>query len=213
MKQFFNLLFLSILISLASCSEKIENTVLPKPPADSTVVTNGLPYYINITIGDTTLVLKNDTDNVGNGVYKQQFGACSGGETTTFTSYFAYVSDTSRKELIAFGLTNCVNDTANGINDSTYYVSSFPLEISYPDTSTAFINYLDADSVLWSSAMGQNGLSPQVSHSFNVSQVNRNLDGISNLMITGNFTGWVYNLNGDSLLVSRAEFYSRAWAL
>lgn len=213
MKQITLLSFIAFIFVFTSCSEKIQNTALPEPPADSIYVTNGLNYFLDIKIGDSTLLFENNKNNVGNGVFKDNFGPCSGGNTTTFTSYFAYVSDTTRKERVFFGLTNCVHDSANGFNDSTYYEFSFPVEITYPDTSSAFINYLDADSVMWSSSLGQNGLSPQVTHMFNITNVERNLDGLANLQVKGNFTGWVYNANGDSLLVSKAEFYTRAWAL
>jgi len=196
-----------------SCSKKIENSLPPEIPADSIIVTNGFDYYIDITVGDTSMLLKNNENHVGNGVFRQDMGACSAGNQTIFTSYFAYVSDTTKKEWIGFGLSNCVSDSANGISDSTYFVFSFPIEIVYPDTAVAFINYMDANSVLWSSGIGTNGLSAQSSHTFDITEVTRNFDGFSALKVRGSFTGWVYNDNGDSLLVSKAEFYTRAWAL
>lgn len=196
-----------------SCGDKMENSLPPEAPVDSIIVTNGFDYYIDITIDDTSMVLENNVNHVGNGVFREDIGACSSGNETKFSSYFAYVSDTTKKEWIGFGLANCVHDTANGITDSTFYVFSFPMEIAYPDTAVAFINYMDADSVLWSSGMGANGLSAQATHSFNITEVTRNFDGFSALKVKGNFTGWVYNIAGDSLLVSKAEFYTRAWAL
>ena len=213
MKHIFLLFFVAILTSFVSCKNKVENSLPPEPPVDSIIVTNGFDYYIDITVGDTSMLLENNVNHVGNGVFKQDVGSCGGGNEFKFSSYFAYVSDTTKKEWIGFGLANCVNDTADGITDSTYYVFSFPVEVTYPDTAVAFIDYLDADSVLWSSSMGANGLSAQSSHLFNVTEVTRNFDGFSALKVKGNFTGWVYNANGDSLLVSKAEFYTRAWAL
>jgi hypothetical protein len=213
MKNIFGLFFVAILTSFVSCGDKVENSLPPEPPVDSIIVTNGFDYYIDFTVDGISMVLKNNENNVGNGVFKQDFGSCSGGNETKFSSYFAYVSDTTKKEWIGFGLANCVHDSANGITDSTFYVFSFPVEIANPDTAVAFINYMDADSVFWSSSLGSNGLSAQSSHLFNVTEVTRNYDGFSALKVKGNFTGWVYNGTGDSLLVSKAEFYSRAWAL
>jgi hypothetical protein len=213
MKNIILLIFSISLIFTISCKKKIDASFPPPQPKDTMIVVNDFDYYINATIGGTKLNMKSNVNNVGNGVFKEDLAPCGLGSTMKFTSYFAYVSDTSKKESISFGLTNCIHDTSNGTNDSTYLKLSFPMEISYPDTSIAFINYIDSDSVFWSSSLGKNGLTPQASHSFTVTEIDKNFDGFSTLKVKGSFSGWIYNVNGDSLLVSAADFYSRAWAL
>lgn len=211
MKYIFVLLVSIGLASFMSC-EKVETSVPPALPADSIIVTNGFDYFVSATIGVVPLNMQNNVDSVGNSVLREDLGPCGVGTNTLFTSYFAYVSDTSRKQWIAFGLENCVSDTADGFSDSTYLVGSFPIEISKPDTAKGFINAMDADSVFWSSSLAPNGLAAQVSHSFNVTEVTKSYDGTSALLVKGNLSGWVYNLAGDSVLVSVSDFYSRAWA-
>lgn len=212
MKQIIVLLFSIALIFTVSCKKKIDTSVPPPTPEDSMIVVNDFDYYINATIGGATLNMKSNINNVGNGVYREEISTCGLGNTVKFASYFAYVSDTAKKEWISFGLTNCVADTANGTNDSTYIKLTFPMEVNYPDTSIAFINYIDSDSVFWSSSLGPNGLGAQATHAFKVTEVTKNYDGFSALRVKGNFSGWIYNASGDSLEVSSADFFSRAWA-
>ena len=198
------------ILSIYSC-EKVDNT-LPEPDVqDSIQVVNGFDYFVSATINGTALNMLNNVDNVGNGLVRTELAPCSNGNSTRFTSYFGYVSDTSRKELIAFGLTNCVSDTANGFSDSTYVVGSFPIEIGNADTAVGFISYRDMDGVLWTSSMGPNGLAAQSSHMFNITEVLACYDGIAALKVRGSLSGWVYNVDGDSVLVNVSDFYTRAW--
>lgn len=212
MKYFLALLFSVFILSFFSC-EKVENTLPDVVVQDSNVVINGLDYFVNATIGNSSLVMQSNVNNVGNGILRDNITPCGVGVTTRFTSYFAYVSDTTNKEWIGFGLTNCVNDTANGFSDSTYVVGSFPIEISVPDTASAFIMYMDSDSNLWSSAISANGLLAQASHSLNITEVTACYDGVAALRVRGNLSGWVYNLTGDSVLVTVNDFYTRAWSI
>lgn len=212
MKYIILLLVSVSVIFTMSCNKKVDTSLPPPQPEDSMVVVSDVDYFINATVGGTALRMKSSVNNVGNGVFREDQGPCGLGNTMKFTSYFAYVSDTSKKEMIGFGLRNCVSDTADGLNDSTYLKSSFPIEISYPDTSIAFINYIDVDSVFWSSSLAPNGFSPQSTHSFTITDVAKNYDGFSALEVKGSFSGWVYNASGDSILISNASFFSRAWA-
>jgi hypothetical protein len=198
------------LASFMSC-EKVDNSVPSAIPPDSIIVSNGFEYFIEGNIGGVPLAMYNNVDDVGNSVVREELNACGFGIETKFYSYFAYVSDTSRKQWITFGLTNCVADTADGFSDSTYYVGSFPIEINDPNKSIGFINYMDADSNLWTSSGGPNGVGAQATHMFNVTEVTKSYDATSALRVKGNFSGWVYNTNGDSVLVSATGFYSRAW--
>ncbi|MFT4753170.1 MAG: hypothetical protein ACI85Q_000708 [Salibacteraceae bacterium] len=211
MKYIITLLSLLVFFAFPAC-KKVENSLPLETPADTVIVTNGFSYFINANVGGTPIVMYNNIDSVGNGVWRENTSACGAGVNAVFTSYFAYVSDTSRKQWISFGLKNCVADSADGFSDSTYYVGSFPVEISKPDTAHAFINFMDVDSVLWSSSVSPNGLNAQATHSFNVTEVIKNYDSISALKVKGNLSGWVYNATGDSLLVNITSFYSRAWA-
>ena len=199
------------LLSFLSC-EKVENTVPPEKAPDSIIVTNGFDYFVNASISNVGWVMHNNVDNVGNSVIREEFGACGFGDETEFMSYFAYVSDTTRKQWLGFGLTNCVHDTADGFTDSTYYVNSFSMEVPVTNEPVGFIKYMDADSNFWSSSQGINGNAAQIPHSFNVTEVIKNYDGIAALQVKGNFSGWVYNVAGDdSLLIIVSDFHTRAW--
>ncbi len=210
MKYTLALLASVFVLSFYSC-EKVDNSLPIEPVQDSIRVVNGFDYFINATVDGSSLNMLNNIDNVGNGLIRTEIGPCSNGNSTRFTSYFGYVSDTARKELIAFGLTNCVNDSTNGFTDSTYVVGSFPIEIGNADTAVGFIYYMDMDSVLWTSSMGQNGLAAQVSHTFNVTEVQPSYDGIAALRVRGSLSAWVYNIDGDSIQINVSEFYTRAW--
>ncbi len=198
-------------VSFYSC-KKVENSLQEVVVHDSSRVVNGFEYFVNATIGNSTLIMQSNLDHVGNGVLRDELAPCGLDIATRFTSYFAYVSDTTRKEWLGFGLTNCVNDTANGFSDSTYRVGSFPIEVSFPDTASGFILYMDSDSNLWSSAWSTNGLLAQVPHTFNITEVTPSFDGIAALRVKGNLSGWVYNVNGDSVLITVNDFYTRAWS-
>lgn len=198
------------LTSIMSC-QKVDNSVPEPVPEDSIVVSNGFEYFISSDVGGSALVMYNNIDSVGNSVVREDVNPCGFGVNTRFHSYFGYVSDTSRKERISFGLENCVHDTADGFSDSTYFVGSFPIEINDPDLASGFILFIDSDSVLWSSSAGPNGLGAQSSHKFVVTEVTKSYDGISALRVKGNFSGWVYNPGGDSMLVQCNDFFTRAW--
>ena len=210
MKNIFGLLFLSIMTCMMSCNNKVALTTPGELPPDSIIVTNGFDYFLYFTVDGNSFQMKNNVDHIGNGVLKQELGPC--GVDMKFTSYFGYVSDTARKEWLGFGLKHCTNGGAIGLSDSTYRILNFPIEINRPDTAIGFIEYNDANNVLWSSAVSPNGLTAQLSHYLNITQIEVNYDGLSALKIKGSFSGWVYNANGDSLLISNAEFYSRARA-
>ncbi|MGB0805180.1 MAG: hypothetical protein ACPGRC_00730 [Salibacteraceae bacterium] len=197
--------------SFMSC-EKVETSVPKEAPADSIIVSNGYEYFIEGKVGGVPFSMHNNVDSVGNSVLKEELNACGFGAETKFYSYFAYVSDTSRKQWVAFGLSNCVADTADGFTDSTYYVGNFPIEINDPDKASGFINYMDPDSNLWTSSGGPNGLGAQVSHNMNLTEVTKSYDATSALRVKGDFSGWVYNASGDSLLVEATGFFTRAWS-
>lgn len=212
MKHFIGLLFLTSMAFIMSCNNNVEITTPDEPLPDSVIITNGFDYYLNFTAGGTSFQMKNNVNHIGNGVLTQELGPCGIGYNAKFTSYFGYVSDTSRKEWLGFGLKNCVSGTTLGNSDSTYRVLDFPIEINRPDTAIGFIEYHDANNVLWSSSASPNGLTAQLTHALKITEITTNYDGISALKIKGTFTGWVYNVDGDSLLIANAEFYSRAWA-
>lgn len=210
MKHSLTLILSVFIVSFYSC-EKLDNTVPETPVQDSIEVINGKEYFIQGLVGDSTIFMKANTDNVGNGILKEELTSCGLGIQTQVTSYFAYVSDTTRKEWVGFGLNNCVSDSADGFSDSTYIPGSYPMEISLLDTASSFLLFMDRDSSLWSSALGQNGLIAQMGHGMNISEVTPCYDGIAALRVKGNISGWVYNIDGDSMLITVSDFYTRAW--
>jgi hypothetical protein len=212
MKNLILIIFTTALMFTVSCSEKV-NISTPEPAAsDTNIVSNGFDFYLNYTVNGSTVQMKNNVDHVANGVNREDVSPCAFGNNVKFTSYFAYASDSTRKDWLAFGLSNCILDGGNGVNDSTFKVFTYPIEIYQQGAAIGFILYNDPNNVLWSSSLSPNGLDAQKPYSISISEVAKNFDGFSALKVKGEFSGWVYNLNGDSLLISDASFYSRARA-
>ena len=209
--------FSSIYFSACNSRLDISNPVII--PADTIVITDG-GYYLNATIGNRVFNFRTKNSQTANGVFKDVLGPCISGnhDSTQYSSYFSNVADSGIKEVISFGLIHCVPSDANGYRDSTYLAGTYPIENTKVDTipvdtARGFINYLDSENVLWSSGLTTKGYGAQKNHSFIITSVQANYDINAALNVTGTFTGWVYNGLGDSLLVSNAKFYSRAWAL
>jgi len=216
MKYLYITLFGLTILYLSSCNRELAVSAPEIIPIDTVGVLAGNEFYLTITVGDTTMSFRTSRKKDATGTYKEVVGACVfGNDSTQFHSYFSRVADTNHNEIVSFGLINCVDANANGYRDSTYVrETSYPMG-DYPDSTTnvkAFIQYVDSDEMVWSSTLTTKGPGAQKNHKFNLLTVSaaNYVDAIFD--ITGDFTGWIYNGTGDSLLVSKATFRSKAWA-
>jgi len=216
MKYIYTILIGITILFYSSCNDSLEVSGQEIIPIDTVDVLTGKDYYLTIVIDDTSLSFRSSRVNQGTGVYKQVLGTCiSGNDSMQFVTYFSRVADTNHNEIVSFGLINCIEANANGYRDSTYVEGVYPIG-DLVDTTTnvkAFFEYIDSDSVLWSTTLTTKGYGAQKNHPFNLTKVTTNYQIDSIFEIEGDFTGWIYNGIGDSMLVSRAVFYSKAWAI
>jgi len=216
MRYIYIALFGLTILFTTSCTRELEISAPEIIPIDTVDVLSGNEFFLTVSIGDTTMSFRTSRKKEATGTYKVVVGTCAltGEDSVQFYSYFSRVADTNHNEIVSFGLINCVPPNANGYRDSTYVrETTYPMG-DYPDTTTsvkAFIEYIDADSVIWSSVLTTKGPGAQKKHSFVLETVSvaNYVDAVFD--ITGSFTGWIYNGTGDSLLVSRATFRSKAW--
>lgn len=216
MKYIYIILIGFTILFYSSCNDELEVSGPTITPVDTVGVITGKDYYLTVVIGDTSLSFRSSKANQGTGVYKQSLGTCIlGDDSMQFVSYFSRVADSNHNEIVSFGLINCAASNANGYRDSTYVEGEYPIG-DLVDTTTnvkAFFEYLDADSVLWSTMLTTKGYGAQKKHPFNLTRVKTNFHVDSVFDIEGDFTGWIYDGTGDSMLVSTGVFYSKAWAI
>ena len=219
-KYLYIVLLGAIIIHVSACNDSLEISNPAPVVVDTTGIISEQDYFLSITIGDTSMNFNTKSIDVANGVFKSVLGPClfTGFDSTQYSSYFSKVADTNHNEIVWFGLVNCVPPNANGFADSTYVVGSYPMENTVVDTipvdtARGFISYLDKDSVMWSSSFAMNGPRAQQNHTFNLTRVEVNYGVDAVLNIEGDFSGWIYNVDGDSQLVSAAKFNSKAWSL
>lgn len=216
MKYIYSILIGCTILFYSSCNDELEVSAPEIIPVDTVDVLTGKEYYLTIVIDDTSLTFRSSRPKQGTGIFKESLGTCiSGNDSMKFSSYFSRVADTNHNEIVSFGLINCITPNANGYRDSTYVEGSYPIG-GVVDTTTnvsAFFEYLDSDSVLWSTMLTTKGYGAQKNHPFNLTEVKTNYYIDSVFDIKGDFSGWVYNGTGDSMLVSKAVFFSKAWAL
>lgn len=206
-----------VLVSLFSC-EKLENSVPePVPELPINVITRN-DYFLELTLVDSATRIVKWESQINGGVNytnKQMNGICGNNKTlVSYSSSFANSGDTNNVESFSFWTTKCVSDTANAFFDSVYQEMSYPVQFSYGDSINSFqFTYLDSDTMLWMSD-GSSWVndSAQLDHSLTITEVTKSYDALSALEIRGSFTGWLYNIDGDSQLIREATFFSKARA-
>ena len=104
----------------------------------------------------------------------------------------------------------CVNiDSLSDINkiDSVLVLGSYPYYPKFKNNRTVLLEYIDDDSVVWSSALGGNTSSYA---SFQLSAIVNNVyDNNSKKIGFGKFEGFLYDGQGDSLKIRNGQFKGR----
>ena len=122
----------------------------------------------------------------------------------------AYIVPNKLEESIYIDIRGCVNNdslTDSNIVDSVLVVGPYAYYPKMKDNRTAIVKYIDADSVLWSTAFGGNESSFS---RFELSAVISNdRDTYSEKIAFGKFEGYFYNGKGDSLKIKSGQFKGR----
>lgn len=210
MKQTFHLLLVTLLTTQLSCS-KIEPSVpAPLQELPENVVNNN-SYFMQFTAGGVVNRWESQVNGVANYTDKQFLGMCSKGSKYQYASNFAHIADTNYMKAFTFYTSICHADSGTAFLDSTYYKGEFPVQIDYGDSINSFsFTFLDSDTVLWQSDLAPNNFSAQSQHMVRIDTVGICYDGSAALEVGGTFSGWLYNLNGDSIALTNGSFFTKA---
>lgn len=211
-KSIFGALVAVIILFFYSCETdeaiaKYENPNL----TDTTGVNVSLDLFISGELDNIPFHLYNGTDGYSNWAISGEDGFCTSDPNKFIQTHStAFLKPSKREESFFIDIRGCVNnDSLQDINkiDSVLVVGPY---VYYPkDTEgrSAIIRYIDADSMLWSSAFGGNTSSFV---KFELSAlVNNNQDTFSQSIVYGKFEGYLFNGFGDSLRLKSGQFKGR----
>lgn len=179
--------------------------------SDTTGSNIGQDLFISGEIDNIPFTLFNGKNGYSNWTISNEDGFCMGAPNKFVQIHTtSFIIPSALKTSLYVDIRGCVNvDSVQNINkvDSVLVVGEYDF---YPKNDTgrsAIIRYIDADSVLWSTAFGGNVNSFA---RFELSAIIENgYDTYSKKIAFGKFEGYVYDGKGDSLRVKLGQFKGR----
>lgn len=211
---FKNLVVGMVLTSLFMIScESDESLEKYQNPNQSDTTGNNLKVdlFVSVEIENVPYNFVNGINNYSNWTLSEKGGICFPDSNRFHQSHVtSFIVTSKMQESIYIDILGCVNnDSASNINviDSVLVVGPYPYYPTSKDFRSAVVKYIDADSVLWSTAFGGNKSSFA---NFELSAISPNdFDAFSEKIAFGKFEGYLYNTLGDSLKIKNGQFKGR----
>ena len=167
--------------------------------------------FVSVEIDNIPFSYINGVSSYSNWTLSEQEGFCiSDPNRFTQSHVTTFIVPNKLEESIYIDIKGCVNnDSLSEINkvDSVLVVGPYSYYPKIKNNRYAVVKYIDADSVLWSTAFGGNTSSFA---RFELSAIeDNNYDGFSQKIGWGKFEGYLYNAQGDSLKLKSGQFKGR----
>lgn len=198
---------------LVSCEsdEALQQYVNPNQ-SDTSGNNVAIDLFVSVEIDNVPFSYFNGINNYSNWTISAEEGFCPTDINKFIQAHTtAFVVPNKLEESIYIDLKGCARtDSLKDISkiDSILIVGEYPY---YPkmtdDDRYAIVRYIDADSVLWSTAFGGNTSSFA---RFELSAIeDNNYDVFSQKIAYGKFEGYLYNAAGDSIKLKKGQFKGR----
>jgi hypothetical protein len=203
--------FVGIGVFFGSC-ESDEALGIYQNPNQSDTTGNNIAgdLFVSAEVENIPFHYANGIQKYTNWTISEELGFCSDTNKFLQSHSTSFVVANKLEESIYVDILGCVNlDSASDINiiDSVLVVGFYPYFPKMKDSRSAVVKYIDADSILWSTAFGSNTSS--FAH-FELSAIeNNNYDNFSSKIAFGKFEGYLYNGMGDSLKLKDGQFKGR----
>ena len=167
--------------------------------------------FVSVEIDNIPFSYINGVNKYSNWTLSEQEGFCVGDPNRFIQSHVtSFIVANKLEESIYIDIKGCVNnDSLSEINkiDSVLVIGPYSYYPIIKNNRYAIVKYIDADSVLWSTAFGGNSSSFS---RFELSAIeDNNYDNFSQKIGWGKFEGYLYNGYGDSLMLKSGQFKGR----
>tara|TARA_R110002050_G_scaffold297339_2_gene458638 strand:+ start:53488 stop:54150 length:663 start_codon:yes stop_codon:yes gene_type:complete len=214
----FKIIFRSVLVGLitslfiSSCESDEALAIYDNPNQSDTTGNNvQVDLFVSAEVDNIPVHYANGINKYTNWTISEEEGFC-GVDTSRFLQSHstAFIIPSKLEESIYVNILGCVkNDSASALNkiDSVLVVGPYSYYPKLTHNRSAMINYIDMDSVLWSTSFGGNTSSFA---RFDLSAIiDNNDDNFSAKIAFGKFEGYLYNGQGDSLKIKNGQFKGR----
>lgn len=203
-------LFTSMIVS--SCESDEALAIYSNPNQSDTSGNNiQIDLFVSAEVDNIPVHYANGIEGYSNWTISEEEGFC-GVDTTRFlqSHVTAFVVPSKLEESIYVNILGCVGiDSASDINkiDSVLVVGPYSYYPKLKSNRSAMVNFIDSDSVLWSTSFGGNTSSFA---RFELSAIiDNDDDNFSGKIAFGKFEGYLYNLQGDSVKIKNGQFKGR----
>ncbi|MFT4753171.1 MAG: hypothetical protein ACI85Q_000709 [Salibacteraceae bacterium] len=206
-----SILFAGI-VFVSSCESEEALASYQNPNQSDTSGNNiQVDLFVNALIDNIPVNYANGIHDYSNWSISEKEGFCMTDPNHFIQSHVtAYIVPNKLVEAIYIDIRGCVNnDSLSDTNsiDSVLVVGPYTYYPKMKHNRTAIVKYIDADSVLWSTAFGGNESSFS---RFELSAIISNdFDDYSEKIGFGKFEGYFYNGKGDSLKIKSGQFKGR----
>lgn len=210
----------ALVFGATSCNEELEMTEAPEEVQDSLLLPETMKIEANAIIAGRIYNWDSEEIGFGNGVGDTTYAAScySGGQLKEQNFYFANFTDTLSLDSVygkrlSVQIAGCAPiGSTNPVEDSIIYVGSYDYGNPFADSNGVVVTFLDDTGAVWSSILGP-GITGQPGSTFTITDMVENYDGFSYWVIAGDFNCTLYDVDGNSIVVSEASFISRVGKL